>query len=174
MPSKTPSRSRLLGSVDLCARLTRCPRWLSEALGALPEELRDRRPRDDEWSASEIIRHVLASDAISSPRVVQVLVRPGTPLPAFDERVWADYVSRAGTDLVESVLAFRLRREELVGILRSLDEESWLLAGEHERAGITSISRICLDLAEHEELHEQQMKDLIATFRLNGRPMPPA
>jgi DinB superfamily len=148
--------------------------WISESLDALPDELRDRRPRDQEWSASEIIRHVLASDAISSPRVVQVLVRPGAPLPAFDERVWANYVSRAGTDLVESVLVFRLRREELVGILRSLDEESWRLTGNHERGGIMSVSRICRDLAEHEELHERQMSDLIEMVRLSNRPMPPA
>lgn len=149
---------------ELCDQLQSSPAWISAALEILPQELRDRRPREDEWSATEIIRHVLASDAISSPRVVQILIRPGVPLPAFDERAWADQVARGGTDLIDSVKAFGVRRKELVGTLLSLPDECWDLTGEHEHRGAVSVSQICADLVEHEVTHKDQMAALVATL----------
>jgi hypothetical protein len=98
---------------------------------------------------------------------------PTVPVPATHEDVDRYVDAYRGLLLSESVLAFRLRREELVGILRSLDEDSWRLAGTHELRGIMSVLQICRDLAEHEELHERQMRDLIATLSPESRPMPP-
>jgi len=158
-----------LGQRELYDALEGTSESLSAAMKALPEELRDRRPSENEWSATEIVRHVLASDAISSPRVVQILVRPGAPLPAFDERAWANQVAQGGTELMDSLMAFSVRRQELVGILRSLTARGWNLAGEHEHRGTLTVSQICHDLITHEENHERQMTALVAKLTRDRR-----
>jgi hypothetical protein len=140
-----------------------------EALAATPAELREllaraearpRAPEAGQWSALEVLRHLLASDAILSPRVMQILVRPGAPLAAFDERAWAELAARAGLTPAQELDLFAARRAALVGLLRTLTPAEWAHEGEHEVAGRLSVARIVAHLAEHEREHLAQLGEL--------------
>jgi hypothetical protein len=108
-----------------------------------------------------VLQHLAASNAILSPRLMQILVRPGTPMPAFDERVWASLAARAGLTLEQQLDLFAAQRAALVGLARTLTPAEWALEGEHEVDGRRSIRQIATHLAGHEQEHLEQLRALV-------------
>lgn len=141
----------------LVEALADAPQRFEEVLASFGDDRLVLRPSATEWSAIEIFDHVRASDGILRPRVVQVLIRPGTPLPSVDERAWADVSARASIPLRRRLLVFAAERAELVGVLRSLSDEEWALAGEHEDRGRQTIEDIARHIVDHEREHLDQL-----------------
>ena len=142
-----------------------------DLLAATPTRLRELHSRlgqsaagpvgPDEWSAAEVLEHLFAADAILAPRLLQILVRPGVALPAFDERVWATLVARAGLTLAQRLDLFAAQRAALVGLARTLTPAEWALEGEHEVAGRRSVHQIASHLVGHEQEHVEQLRALV-------------
>ena len=108
-----------------------------------------------------MVAHLVAADAILAPRLVQILVRPGVALPAFDERVWAEVTARAGLTLDQRLDLFAAQRAALVGLARALTPAEWALEGQHEVAGPRSVRQIAAHMAEHEREHVDQLRALV-------------
>ena len=144
---------------DLVQRLAQAPTWLRAALsfglgGASTHS-------SGHWGVADIIQHVRAADAILSPRVFQILVRDGAPLPAFDERAWGELLANAGIPLDQQVAEFTLRRAELVAVLRTLTQEQWQSCGQHEVTGLVSVAAVCRGIADHEAEHRAQLEGVV-------------
>lgn len=112
------------------------------------------------WDQVEIFRHVKASDAILSQRILQILVREHPPLLAFDDRAWGDLLALSGVTTEEQLLEFRIRRQQLVDILRSLADADWLKSGIHEVLGEQTIEQIVQHITDHEAEHFAQLSEL--------------
>ncbi len=121
---------------------------------------------DDGWGPLDVIRHMLAADAIIAPRVAQILVRDRPPLAAFDERAWARLIALAAVPVDAQLAAFAIQRAELNAILRTLSPDQWERAGVHEEHGEQTIFSICSVIAEHEEEHVRQLDEMV---RILGR-----
>ena len=79
-------------SVDadaLLARLAAIPDRIARAVAGWSEAELRAAPTAGEWSAVDILAHLRASADIMTPRIYMVLVRDRPPLPAYDERRWA-------------------------------------------------------------------------------------
>jgi hypothetical protein len=149
-------------AVDIISALEATPRWLGDASAAAGDSPAETPSAGGEWSITDIIRHLRASDAIVAPRILHVLVRPGAALAAYDEREWADLTTAAAVPIADQVTEFALRRRELVGVLRSLSQEQWALAGEHEARGMMTVAQIAASIAEHEAEHQLQVERLLS------------
>ena len=66
---------------------------------------------------------------------MQVLLRDGVILPAFDERTWAALISGARVPIPDRWTAFAVTRQELVAVLRVLDADASTRVGEREAEG---------------------------------------
>lgn len=143
---------------ELISQLEDTPRWLAVAAERLSGSEDDQR--EEEWSFSELLSHIEASDHILASRVMQVLVRPGVALPSFDERRWADVARRLGTSVTDRLDGFIARRKELVSLLQDLKSEEWDLSGIHDESGAVSIHQIVEKLASHESEHRGQAEAL--------------
>ena len=147
--------------LDVFSRLDRSRAALGAAVESIAPPLRQQRPDADRWSAAEVLEHLFAADAILAPRLLQILVRPGVALPAFDERVWATLVARAGLTLAQRLDLFAAQRAALVGLARTLTPAEWALEGEHEVAGRRSVHQIASHLVGHEQEHVEQLRALV-------------
>ncbi|MDP9238405.1 MAG: DinB family protein [Chloroflexota bacterium] len=147
---------------DIISALEATHRWLGDALTVAGKGLVEAPRGGGEWGLADSIGHLRASDAILAPRVLHVLIRPGAPLAAFDERAWAGLAAAAGVSIAEQLTEFALRRRELVGVLRSLNQEQWTLAGEHELRGTMTVAQIAASIVEHEAEHRVQIGSLLA------------
>jgi hypothetical protein len=148
---------------DLLGRLDRAIARLSEAAPRLDaaDSGRQSAEGEEQWSVQEIMAHLRASDDILVPRVYQLLARDNPPLPAFDERRWAE---AAGYDNLPAVInAERLiqRWQELWELLASLPDGDWRRTGLHEEHGSISLTDVVVYLIDHTEEHIVQLTDLL-------------
>jgi hypothetical protein len=143
---------------NLLDRLESIPKRIAQTIIGWTEADLHAKPTGDEWSAAAIFAHLRASDDILTPRLYAILVRDDPPLPAYDDRRWADVAGYAQADFQTSLTLFTLRRAELVAMLRRIAPADWQRAGLHETHGPISILQIVTHLVEHEEEHCAQLE----------------
>jgi uncharacterized damage-inducible protein DinB len=142
----------------LLARLAAIPERIARALAGWSEAELRAAPGDGGWSAAEILAHLRAADDITTPRIYMVLVRDHPPLPAFDDRRWAELAGYAAARVQESLALFTLRRAEVVRMLRATPPALWVRSGLHEDYGTMPLLVIVRRLVEHEEEHCAQLE----------------
>jgi hypothetical protein len=142
---------------DLIARLSASPARIAEATAGWSEGQLRAAPHG-EWSAAAILAHLRATDDILAFRAYMILVRDGAPLASFDERRWAEMAGYIKADFHISLEAFRLRRAELVAMLRRAGPDDWQRSGLHEERGPITLLAIISDVVEHEEEHCLQLE----------------
>jgi len=142
----------------LIERLRAVPGRIASGLGTPPASKLGSVPAEGEWSAAEILAHLRASDDILAYRAYMMLARDHPPLPAFDERRWADIASYGRLDVHDSLRTYSLRRQELVNMLSELPPEAWTRTGEHEGRGPVTLLDVMVQLVEHEEVHCVQLE----------------
>ena len=143
---------------NLLERLTNVPLRIARAVERLSEAEKHKPLSNGEWSASEILAHLRASDDIVGYRLYAILARDDPPLPAYDERRWAEAADYAHADFDLSLKTYTLRRTELVRMLRRVAVDDWKRIGVHEVKGPISLSDIATSLVEHEEEHCLQLE----------------
>lgn len=108
-----------------------------------------------------MLAHLRASNEILTPRVTQMLVRDGAPLPAFDERVWAG-VAGYGDMSVEALFArIAMPRYELIQTLRRAGDAAWARTGHHEQHGRITVAQVVASIVAHEREHLDQINGLL-------------
>ena len=118
--------------------------------------------KDDEgWSAHDVLAHMRASDDILIPRVYQLLARDNPPLPAFDERRWAEVAGYADAPADAHFARLVIRWYELIQLLRGLPDDAWQRTGDHETTGPITLEQIVAHLVGHAEEHIAQLDGLL-------------
>jgi hypothetical protein len=147
-----------VGHVGLVTRLAATPDRMARAVAGWSEAELRTPPAGGGWTAPEILAHVRASDDILTPRIYMVLVRDCPPLPAYDDRTWAQVAGYASAGFRSSLPPFALRRAEVVAVLRRIQPGDWKRSGVHEEHGPTSLLALVQKLVEHEEEHCAQLE----------------
>jgi hypothetical protein len=144
----------------LLNRLSGIPARIASAVVNISDADKSVASPNGEWSASQILAHLRASDDILAHRLYAILTRDNPVLPAYDERRWAEIAGYSEADFELSLKAFALRRAELVNMLRQIDSQDWQRLGTHEVKGAISLFDVAMSLVEHEEAHCAQLEAL--------------
>lgn len=143
---------------NLLRRLSDVPMRIARAVAQLSEADKQMALSSREWSAAEILAHLRAADDIVAYRLHAILVRDNPPLPAYDERRWAETAGYVQADFESSLKTYTLRRIELVKMLRGVPMDDWKRCGDHEAKGTMSLLDVATSLVEHEEEHCRQLE----------------
>ena len=82
------------------------------------------------WSLAEVVGHVIDVERVFSHRALRFARGDATPLPGFDEKIYArhsDAESRPWVDLLEE---YQVVRAATIALFRSLPPGAWTRAGE--------------------------------------------
>jgi hypothetical protein len=142
----------------LIARVLRGPGQVSRIFALLSDEQLRTSPAPGEWSPAEVLAHLRAADDIQSIRAYMILTRDEPPLPAFDERVWAEMAGYLTLHPRASLDLYFRRRIELAHMLRGVTPANFERAGMHETLGRLSLQALLENLASHEEEHVAQLE----------------
>jgi DinB superfamily len=145
---------------ELLSRLASAPGRFASALARLDDADSITSIQPGEWSPAEILAHVRASHAILEPRLFHMLVRDNSPLPAFDERRWAEIARFAALPITASLETMSLQRKELVYALRGLSAADWERTGTHEISGPLTVYRLARNIADHDDEHCAQIEQI--------------
>ncbi len=142
----------------LIARVLRGPEQVSRFFALLTDEQLRASPAPGAWSPAELLAHLRAADDIQSIRAHMILTRDEPPLPAFDERVWAEKAGYLTLHPRASLDLYFRRRIELAHMLRGVTPANFERAGMHEALGRLTLRALLEKLASHEEEHVAQLE----------------
>jgi len=133
------------------------PALLRRAWDEVPEEARQWRPAEGEWSAHEVVVHCADSEAYAAVRIRLLLAEPEPLIVGYDEGAWArrfDYQAHP-VDLAFALI--ESARAHTASLLWRLPEEAWGRVGRHTQSGAYSTEDWLRIYAEHLEVHRAQI-----------------
>ncbi len=148
--------------------LAATPRVFRALLGGLPEAVAARL-RDGDWSARDVLAHVLDRGPTLRQRVELMVAEPHPPIPDVDE---AESLEASGyRRLPVAELLDRFERERAADVERyaALTAVELARAGQHSVAGPISVAELLNHVAHHDLNHLQQVAAILAAPAHEGR-----
>ena len=101
---------------DVMAALRNSSRELFALLKSIPPEKHDYRYADGKWTIKEVVQHMIDGERVFTYRALRFARKDDTPLPGFDENLFAQTAKadkRNWNELVEEFAALRKSSESL-------------------------------------------------------------
>lgn len=117
---------------DLISALQNSTSELFDLLKSIPDEKHDYAYGDGKWTIKEVVQHMIDGERVFTYRALRFARKDDTPLPGFDENLFAQTSKadkRSWNDLVEEFAALRKSTESMFA---SFDNEQL------EQSGIAS------------------------------------
>jgi hypothetical protein len=103
---------------DLMNGLRSSTKNLFDLLKSIPADKHDHRYADGKWTIKEVVQHMIDGERVFTYRALRFARKDDTPLPGFDENLFAQTAKadkRNWNDLVEEFAAVRKATEIMFG-----------------------------------------------------------
>jgi len=147
---------QLIESIDKYRQATDL--FITTALGLTATDL--DAPRENSWTARQVIHHVADSEAQSYARLRRLVVEPGTVIQGYDEAAWGENKTLGYEELpIEIAIdVFQAVRASSLEILKRLTEKQLENSGVHSESGAYSINRWLETYIKHPMEHSEQIR----------------
>jgi hypothetical protein len=145
----------VVGEQEPLAVLERTPARVRELVAGRDPSVLDVPPAPGEWSAAQIVGHLLDVDMVYGFRIRQALTVDRPVLQGYDEKLWSELPKPPGDQVVA---AFESLRSYNVWLLRSVSEADWGRVAVHEEQGPESIEVMARKVAGHDLAHVNQLE----------------
>ncbi len=130
-----------------------------DAIGGLDEEGFRLRPREGEWTAAEVLTHILMTEHVFADRARAVLAQDGLLVASITDQERSEQARSAQRmpvpQIVHGLLA---QRRDVLGLLEPLSPQQLRRPFRHERRGELAAGWLFQRIAEHEEEHAGQIR----------------
>jgi len=157
---KARIRSYVTGEDPLLLQ-AKAPDILTSLVEGLSSEVLGRRPAPLKWSIREIVAHLADDELVGAYRIRLILSSPGTAIQAFDQDVWARTGRYGSAELKESLVLYRILRQQNLKLMHSLNSEEWDMFGIHAERGVESLRDIAMYFAGHDINHFRQVESIL-------------
>jgi hypothetical protein len=124
------------------------------------------QPDAASWSLTEVMCHLRdVEEEVHMVRYRAILARDNPFLPGASTDEWAVIRCYQAEDGLASRDAFLSARHKSLAMLSELDETSWQRKGRHAFFGPTTLREMVNLAVQHDQLHLQQIEDLLANNR---------
>jgi uncharacterized damage-inducible protein DinB len=147
-----------LGRRPVMAALAAAPRTLTRALGRASRRKLARRPARGEWSATEVLGHLLDAEVTLGFRIRKLAAEPGGPVVAWDQERWTDGLRHRRADARRLAAAYAALRDANVDQVRRMSPAQRRAAGRHPEYGRLRVDELLGHWAEHDLNHLEQIR----------------
>lgn len=143
---------------DLMAGLKSSTKGLFELLNSIPPGKYDHRYADNKWTIKEVVQHMLDGERVFTYRALRFARKDDTPLPGFDENLFAQTAKadkRNWSDIVDEFASLRKATEAMFASFDNEQLESSGVASENS----TYVLGIGYIVAGHVNHHCQIIKE---------------
>ena len=151
----------VLGDRDPAEVLARLPDELEAVVAEAGERLRTR-PAPGEWSALEILGHLLDAEIVLAGRYRWILAHDEPPLVGYDQDRWVDRLHHRDEDPAEMIALLRALERSHLQLWRKASESDRARVGIHAERGPESFELSFRMLAGHGLFHLAQMRRTLA------------
>jgi len=147
---------QLIESIDKYRQATDL--FITTALGLTATDL--DAPRENSWTARQVIHHVADSEAQSYARLRRLVAEPGTVIQGYDEAAWGENKTLGYEELpIEIAIdVFQAVRASSLEILKRLTEKQLENSCVHSETGEYTVEKWLETYIKHPIEHAQQMK----------------
>lgn len=92
-------------------------------LNSIPESKYDYRYAEDKWTIKEVLLHIIDAERVFIYRALRFARKDQTPLPGFDENLFAENSKASARDWNDMVEEFKAVRRSSEIFFNSLDED---------------------------------------------------
>lgn len=125
-------------------------------------------PEPGEWSANEVLAHLRSCADVWGGYIMHILAEDRPTYRAVSPRTYIKKTNYNELEFQPSLDAFTAQRNGLLAVLETLPPESWERSATVTRSGKVfeyTILYYADGLARHEQLHINQIKQIVNTLR---------
>jgi hypothetical protein len=149
--------------------LTATPALAWGELQGMPEDLRRWHPAPGEWSAQEIVGHLIEADLRAFlGRIVLVREEPGARFEPWDPDLIASGRMDDRKDAQALIEEFARIRAVGVSTVRQLAGEDLAIAGVHPEVGDLTVGNLLAEWVAHDRAHLAQIGNITRAAMLEG------
>lgn len=139
---------------DLMEALQKQTKNFTRLLSRIPKNKRDFRYAEGKWKIREVIQHIIDSERVFAYRALCFARKDSTPLPSFDENLYADNSKAANRKWKELWNEFMAVRLSTLLLFSAFDEEQLNSVGtaSGKEIGVLALGFIIAGHARHHEL----------------------
>jgi hypothetical protein len=141
------------------------PARLRDALGAVPPEAMQWRPKPGEWSVHEVVCHCADSETNAYARIRYLMAENAPSIVGYHQERWAQVFDYHALPMDTALAVVDAVRALTAALLRRLPEDAWSRAGHHSEIGPYTAEKWLEIYAEHLEIHAKQIEDNVAAWR---------
>lgn len=127
-------------------------------LKSIPETKGDFAYAEGKWSVKQVIIHITDTERVFAYRALTIARGDKTPLPGYDENVWAKNSAAKNRTLADVVEEFLSVRKSTIHLVKSFDEEMLSRKGTTNNNPASVISLLYV-IAGHELHHLKVLKE---------------
>ncbi|HEX9162064.1 MAG TPA: DinB family protein [Thermoanaerobaculia bacterium] len=148
----------LVPETDIVGALQRQHDDTQKLLASIGESRAGHRYAPDKWTIRQLVGHVEDAERVFAYRALTFARGGTTPLPGFDENVWAKNATYDSSTLRERAESLSAVRRATIALFRSLDDEAWERGGtaNDNRVTVRSLAYMCVG---HERHHLGILRD---------------
>jgi len=151
-----------LGRRNVLSALASAPRAFRRVVGRASRRRLGRRPARREWSATEVLGHLLDAELTLGFRIRKLAAEPGGPIVAWDQEKWTDGLRHQRADARTLLEAYASLRAANVEQVRRLTPRQRAAAGRHPEYGRLRVTDMLAHWAEHDLNHLEQIRASLA------------
>lgn len=155
----------LIGEADPFESQRALPDRLTAALDGLPDAALDFRPAPTEWSAREVVAHLVQSEIVYGYRYRAILAEPEIAIAGYDQERWTTALPESRWPLGVLLGHLRALKALNVSVLEQTSRDERARWGLHSERGKESIAALIGAIAGHDHMHEAQIAANIAAWR---------
>jgi hypothetical protein len=150
---------------NVMTALRAAPRALARAVGGASGSRLRRRPARGEWSATEVLGHLLDAEVTIAFRMRKLAAEPGSVIVAWDQDQWTGALRHRRGDARGMLAAFTALRAANVEQARRLSPAQRRQVGRHPEYGRIRITQMLEHWAEHDLNHIEQIRGALRPGR---------
>lgn len=138
--------------------LERSARNFRKLLKKIPRKKIDKAYAEGKWTIKELLQHIIDAERVFAYRAITFARKDGTPLPSFDENVWAASSMASQRDWKDMIDEFRSLRDANEKMFASFDDSQLRSIGNASGKDINVLA-LGYILAGHVEHHINVIKE---------------
>lgn len=153
----------LLGDQEALDVLASTPEKIEDACVDLDLAVLQKEPEPDEWSAEEILAHLLDAEIVYAFRNRMILAQSGSRFPAYNQDLW---IGLPHPSFPEMLAAFSSLRRMNVWLAEETPSDEWQQKdGVHSERGRMTFDLALKSVAGHDLAHLKQLEQTLAAVQ---------
>lgn len=143
---------------DVCSAIAANTSAASSVFYSIPEDKWDYRYAENKWTVKDLLQHIIDAERVFAYRALRFARKDATPLPGFDEQLFANNSGAERRDSMQLLEEFAVVRKSTELLYQSFSEDQLNATGTANNNPV-SVLAIGFIIAGHVQHHLDMLQE---------------